>query len=72
MAISGAGGWIPSNRVKLQDGDLFFTAMTQNKPKDVLCQDANEAARRLLAGEVVTMDIRYEFTTAVKEAMKAL
>lgn len=69
MAIAGAGGWIPSNRLKLVDGELRFTTITQNKPKEVLCQDADEAVRRLMAGETVTMDVRHEFLSQVREVL---
>lgn len=69
MAIAGAGGWIPSNQIRLVAGELRFTTITQNKPKEVLEQDAGAAARRLLAGETVTMDVRHEFMSQVREAL---
>lgn len=72
MAIAGAGGWIPSNRVRLEDGRLVFCAMTQNKPASVLVMDVDEAARRLLAGETITMDIREGFTSQLKEKLDGL
>lgn len=71
MAIAGNNTWVPSNRVKLVGGRLEFVAMTQNKPRDVLERNAEQAARRLLAGETITMDIRDAFTRAVKEAINA-
>lgn len=66
MAIAGSGGWIPSNQIRLRDGQLQFCSITQNKPSSVCESDPATAARRLLAGETVTMDIRYPFVTQVR------
>ena len=70
MAISGSGGWIPSNRVRLVDGKLVFLEITQNKPSTVLVRDPEEVARRLLAGEDVMIDIWYSFQKQVFECLK--
>ena len=70
MAISGSGGWIPSNRVRLVGGRLVFLEITQNKPSTVLVRDPEEVVRRLLAGEDVMMDIRYPFQKQVFECLK--
>ena len=70
MAISGSGGWIPSNRVRLINGRLVFLEITQNKPSTVLVRDPEEVARRLLAGEAVMIDIRYSFQEQVFEHLK--
>lgn len=69
MAIAGSGGWIPSNRVKLHNGEIVFTAMTQNKPKEICNGDVPDVVRRLLAGELVTVDIRHEFMSKLREAL---
>lgn len=66
MAIAGSGGWIPSNQVKLVDGHFWFCGITQNKPRDICNDDPADVARRLLAGETVTMDVRHEFTAQVR------
>ena len=70
MAIAGSGGWIPSNRIRLQNGEIVFTAMTQNKPKGVLVNDVDEAARLLRAGEAVTVDVRDGFMSQLREALE--
>ncbi|MBX3050833.1 MAG: hypothetical protein KF753_05125 [Caldilineaceae bacterium] len=70
MAIAGNNTWIPSNQIKLVDGELRFTTITQNKPRNVLERNVSEAARRLLAGETVTMEVRHEFMSQVREVLQ--
>lgn len=69
MAIAGSGGWIPSNAVKLVDGHFWFCGITQNKPRGICNNAPADVARRLLAGETVTIDVRYEFTQQVRRLL---
>lgn len=69
MAISGSGGWIPSNQVRLVDGHFWFCGITQNKPKSICNNDADDVVRRLLAGETVTIDVRETFTRQVRKKL---
>ena len=66
MAVSGASGWIPSNQAKLKGGELVFLAITQNKPRWIL-PSIEKAARLLIAGEAVTVDMRWEAMSKLRE-----
>jgi hypothetical protein len=69
MAIAGSGGWIPSNYARLRNGQLEFTGITQNKPRYIL-PPLDEAARLLLAGETVTVDMRYQATSQLRALLE--
>lgn len=70
MAIAGNNTWIPSNRAKLIDGQVeIIGGITQNKPRDIVCRDVEEAVRRLQAGEVVIVDVRHEFMSQLRKAL---
>jgi len=58
MAVSGAGGWIPSCGVYLRGGEVKLTPITQNKPKSCVELDLAVACARILAGEIVQIDMR--------------
>lgn len=64
MAI--AGGGIPCNTARLKDGVVEFIAMTQNRPAELVVE-LEEAARRLLAGETVTVDARWAYMQPLRE-----
>ena len=66
MAVAGQGGWVPSNSVALRNGEIHFLYITQNKPKSITNQDVRDTANRLLAGEAVTIDVRFPFTTQLR------
>lgn len=69
MAIGGAGGWVPSNVAVLKDGHIVFVAITQNKPKSVVEKDPARAAKLLLAGELVTVDMRHPYQSELRAMM---
>ena len=58
MAVSGAGGWIPSLGVYLWQGEVRLTPIAQNKPASCVEQDVERAAQRIVAGELVQVDAR--------------
>lgn len=64
MAI--AGGGIPCNTARLKDGVIVFITMTQNRPADQVVE-LEEAARRLLSGELVTVDARPPYMNPLRE-----
>lgn len=70
MAIAGAGGWKPSNLARLRNGQIEFIAITQNKPPELIVP-LEEASARLLAGELVTVDVRWGYMSALREMVKA-
>ena len=51
MAIAGDTHNIPSMPVKLVDGRVIAYNFSTNKPREMVEQDEEQAARRLLAGE---------------------
>lgn len=57
MAIAGSPG-IPSCGVYVRDNRILTLPYTQNKPEGVVEQDPEQAARRLVAGEIVQIDMR--------------
>lgn len=69
MAIAGAGGWIPSNWAALHNGSIVFLAITQNKPPD-LVPTVEDAATALLAGERVTVDVRWAYMSKLRELLR--
>lgn len=62
MAVSGAGGWIPSCGVYLYHAgglcEIRTLPLTQNKPKSCVELNLDAARRRILAGEIVQIDMR--------------
>lgn len=69
MAVSGSGGWIPSNQVRLESGQIrFIGGYTQNKPKDIV-HEPEEAAERLRAGLPATVDVRNPAMRRLKELL---
>jgi hypothetical protein len=66
MAVAGAGGWTPSNGAKLRNGRIEFTAITQNKPPD-LVDSLEIASSKLLAGQVATVDVRFEYMSKLRQ-----
>lgn len=69
MAIAGAGGWKPSNLARLRNGQIEFIAITQNKPPELIVP-LEEASARLLAGELVTVDVRWGYMSALREKVE--
>lgn len=67
MAI--AGGGIPCNTARLKDGVIVFITMTQNRPADLVVE-LEEATRRLLAGELVTVDVRPPYMNPLRELVE--
>lgn len=65
MAIAGAGGWIPSNWAALHNGSIIFLAITQNKPPH-LVPTVEDAAAALLAGQRVTVDVRWSYISQLR------
>lgn len=65
MAIAGSGGWRPSNLARLHNGHIEFIAITQNKPPELIVPLA-EAVDRLLAGELVTVDVRWPYMSVLR------
>lgn len=65
MAIAGAGGWTPSNLAKLRNGRIELIAITQNKPPE-LVPPVTDAAAALLAGELVTVDVRWAYMSTLR------
>lgn len=72
MAVSGAGGWIPSCGVYLRGGEVKLSPITQNKPKSVVETDIERAAQRIVAGETVQVDVRGGLLSAVRERVEQL
>lgn len=69
MAVSGSGGWVPSNKVRMWEGRLKWVGgYTQNKPK-YLIPSPEEAARRLLRGEAVTIDVRRPYQKELEDIL---
>lgn len=58
MAVSGAGGWIPSCGVYLRGGEVRMQSIMQNKPRTAVELDLAVACARILAGEIVQIDMR--------------
>lgn len=65
MAVSGAGGWIPSCGIAYRYGRIVSVGLTQNKPRECVESDMAAAVRRVRAGEVVQVDMRGGNYTAV-------
>ena len=65
MAIAGSGGWVPSCRVEVINGQLVAKGMVNNKPAAVVYSDTEKHARgslrdafdRLALREAVTVDM---------------
>jgi hypothetical protein len=72
MAVSGSGGWIPSCGVYLWRGEVRLTPITQNKPRSVVETDIDRAARRIIAGEIVQVDMRGGLYGAVRARVEQL
>lgn len=70
MAIAGSGGWKPSNIAVLKQGRIELVAITQNKPPELITP-LEEAVERLLAGELVTVDVRWPYMSVLREMIKA-
>jgi hypothetical protein len=51
VAIAGDTHAIPSRPIHYRDGKVYSTRFTTNKPRELVEQDIDRAARRLLAGE---------------------
>lgn len=58
MTVAGEGGRIPSCGVYLYRGEVRTLPLTQNKPKSCVELDLAVACRRILAGEIVQIDMR--------------
>lgn len=72
-AVSGASGWIPSCGVYLRGGEVKLTPITQNKPKSCVELDLAVACQRILAGEIVQIDMRSgNFVTLKRLIQEAL
>ena len=65
MAIAGSGGWKPSNIAVLKKGRIEYIAITQNKPPELITP-LEEAVERLLAGELVTVDVRWPYMSVLR------
>lgn len=70
MAISGSPG-IPSCGVYIRGQWIFTLPYTQNKPKSVVEFDPDKAAQRILAGEIVQIDMRgRNFALVVEKTLR--
>ena len=49
MAVSGAGGWVPSTQVRIRNGRLVAAGYTQNVPPAIVQMDMSVAADTLRA-----------------------
>jgi len=65
MAVSGAGGWVPSCGIAYRYGRIVSVGLTQNKPRECVEGDIATAVRRVRAGEIVQVDMRGGNYTAV-------
>lgn len=69
MAISGAGGWTPSNLAVLRDGRVHFVTITQNKPPELI-PAVEIAAARLRQGEYTNVDVRQPYMSRLRELVE--
>jgi hypothetical protein len=51
VAVSGDSHAIPSRPIHLRNGEIVSTCFSTNKPRELVEQDEERAAHRLLAGE---------------------
>lgn len=52
MAIAGSGGWVPSCRVAVENGQLIARGNVSNKPPEVVYSDGERGARGSLADAI--------------------
>lgn len=79
MAISGAGGWIPSTGVYVRRGEMLTQPITQNKPREIVYSDIAPGCAGSLAdavdlirkGKTPQVDVRNFQLIKIGEALKA-